>query len=57
MNNHKTPKCMCGSPVATWRECPAAHKAGYCKTCFGRYLIVVESVAALTKQVAKMVTS
>lgn len=54
-NNPKPRKCLCGNPVASWRECPAANKAGYCKACFGRYLLVVESVTELTKQVEKAV--
>jgi hypothetical protein len=50
-------KCPCGNPAASWRECPAAHKAGLCRACFNRYLLVVESVAELTKQVEKAVQS
>jgi hypothetical protein len=46
--------CPCGAPVARWRDCPAACKAGYCKACFERYLRVVESVQALTAHVQKM---
>jgi hypothetical protein len=54
MSSPKPCKCPCGCPAASWRECPAAHKAGYCKACFGRYLLVVESVADLKKQVEKL---
>lgn len=52
--NTKPDPCRCGNPVARWRECPAANKAGCCKACFERYLSVVESVQALTAHVAKM---
>jgi hypothetical protein len=54
MSNPKPCKCPCGNPAASWRECPAAHKAGLCRACFGRYLLVVESVADLKKQVEKL---
>jgi hypothetical protein len=52
-----TPKCLCGAPVASWKESPIANKAGLCKTCAGRYLRVVESVTDLTRAVQKAVTS
>jgi hypothetical protein len=52
MSNNK--RCLCGAPIARWRECPAASKAGWCKACFTRYLRVVESVQSLTRIVAKL---